>query len=226
MSQIAVFFLLIMTQILAMLLALLGVETLPVNPLGWFLFLVGVCYTAGVGILYFIRRERFWEAVLEWATKYEIPNDRFLWFIILGLSAVFYLSPVEFLFLVPILPRNTWISYSGVGLLILGIALFIWARQTLLINSNTSPSVTAEQTLVQSGPYRFIRNPAYAGYLLVSLGVSLGYSSLAGVASIIVLLLPSLVYRMKLEEKMLSERFGAPYLQYMERTKRMIPGVW
>jgi hypothetical protein len=32
---------------LAMLLALLGIETIPTNPLGWFLLLVGVINSAG-----------------------------------------------------------------------------------------------------------------------------------------------------------------------------------
>ena len=52
MSQIAKFFLLVVAPILAMLLALLGVETIPANPLGWFLLLVGVVYIAGVVIVY------------------------------------------------------------------------------------------------------------------------------------------------------------------------------
>ena len=69
MSRIAVFFLLVITPILAMLLALLGVETLPTNPLGWFLLLVGVIYSAGVIIVYSIRKERFWEPAGDGITK-------------------------------------------------------------------------------------------------------------------------------------------------------------
>jgi len=46
-SHYAVFFLLVISPMLAMLLALLGIETIPTNPLGWFLLLVGVINSAG-----------------------------------------------------------------------------------------------------------------------------------------------------------------------------------
>jgi protein-S-isoprenylcysteine O-methyltransferase Ste14 len=86
--------------------------------------------------------------------------------------------------------------------------------------------VNSGQTLVQSGPYQFIRHPAYTGYLLMALGISLGYASLVGIILVLALLLPSLVYRIKVEEKLLIEHFGTAYHQYMRKTKRLIPGIW
>ena len=226
MTRKAQLFLLGVAPILAMLLALLGVATLPTNPLGWFLLLVGVAYTAGVIIVYFIRKDRFWESALGGATTHEERGDRSLLFITLGISAAFYLSPVEYLYLSAVLPRNAWMSFSGVGLVVLGIALFVWARRALGKSYSGHVSVKTGQTLVQSGPYRLIRHPAYAGYLLMALGISLGYSSLAGLASILVLLLPSLIYRMKVEERLLTKHFGEAYCQYADVVKRIIPGIW
>ena len=106
MSRIAVFFLLIIAPILAILLALLGVETIPTNPLGWFLFLVGVTYSAGVIIVYWVRKERFWEPAVERIAIREERSDRSFWFIALGMSAAFYLSLVEYLYFHTRLPRN------------------------------------------------------------------------------------------------------------------------
>ena len=226
MSQVAKFFLLVVAPILAVLLALLGVETLPANPLGWFLLLVGVVYTAGMVIVYAIRKERFWESSLAGAPTHEERGDRSLWFITLGMVAAFYLSPVEYLYLPASLPRNAWLAFSGLGLVALGIVLFVWARRALGKSYSGHVSVKTGQALVQSGPYRLIRHPAYAGYLLMALGLSLGYASLAGLASILVLLLPGLVYRMSVEEKLLTGHFGEAYRQYMHRTKRLIPGIW
>jgi protein-S-isoprenylcysteine O-methyltransferase Ste14 len=82
------------------------------------------------------------------------------------------------------------------------------------------------QELVQRGPYRIIRHPAYAGYLLMAFGISLGYSSIVGLIAIPVLLLPGLVYRMELEEKFLAGYFGETYHQYFRITKRLLPGIW
>jgi hypothetical protein len=62
MSQMAVLFLMIVAPALAICLALLGVETLHTNPLGWFLFLTGIVYAAGIVIVAYIRRDRFWES--------------------------------------------------------------------------------------------------------------------------------------------------------------------
>lgn len=226
MSQVVKFFLLVVATILAMLLALLGIKTIPTNPSGWFLLLVGVAYTAGVIIAYFVRKERFWDSGISGATTHEERGDRSLWFIALGMIAAFYLSPLEFLYLSAILPRNAWMSFFGIGLIASGIALFIWARRTLGMNYSGHVSVKAGQTLVQSGPYRFIRHPAYLGYLWMALGISLGYSSLAGIFALLVLLLPALIYRINVEEKMLAGHFGDVYWRYAGTTKRLVPGIW
>ena len=226
MRRIATFFLLVIAPVLAMLLALLGVETLRANPLGWLLLLAGVAYTAGVVIVFFIRKERFWESALDGATTHEERGDHSLWFITLGMSAAFYLSPLEYILVAAVLPRNNWIAFSGVGLVAVGIALLVWARRALRQSYSGHISVKAGQTLVQDGPYRFIRHPAYAGYLLMALGISWGYSSLAGLISLLALLLPSLVYRISIEEKLLTGHFDEAYRQYARRVSRLIPGLW
>lgn len=225
MSQIAKYFLLVVAPILAVLLALLGFETLPTNPLGWFLLLVGVVYIAGIIIVYAIRKEHFWESPLKGSPTHEERGDRSLWFITLGMIAAFYLSPVEYLYLPASLPHTAWMAFSGLGLVFLGSILFVWARRALGKSYSGHVSVKTGQALVQSGPYRLIRHPAYAGYLLMGLGISLGYSSLAGLTSVL-LLLPGLIYRMKVEEQLLTEHFGDAYRQYACKVQRMIPGIW
>ena len=226
MSRTATFFLLVVAPALAILLALLGVETVRANPLGWFLLLLGIAYASGVVIAYYIHRERFWESRVCGATTEEEISDRSFWLITFALMTVFYLSPLEYLYSDAILPRNTWMSSVGVLLVVLSSGLFIWARRALRKNYSGHISVKTGQALVQDGPYRIVRHPAYAGYLCMALGISLGYSSLAGLISVLVLLLPSLVYRIKVEEKLLTEHFGDTYRQYMRKTKRLIPGIW
>jgi protein-S-isoprenylcysteine O-methyltransferase Ste14 len=226
MSRLVVFFLLVVTPLLAVLLAFLGIKTIPANPLGWFLMLVGVVYAAGLIIVYFFRKERFWESAREGGTTQEEHGDRSLWFITLGMSAVFYASPLDYLYLPAVLTRSAWMSSIGLVLVALGVMLFIWARRALRKEYSGHLSVSTGQILVQDGPYALIRHPAYAGYLFMALGISLGYSSLVGFASLLVLLLPGLVYRMNVEEKLLSEHFGEAYRRYARAVKRLIPGIW
>src|SRR5574340_39796 len=226
MSRAAVFFLLGFSQILALLLALLGLKTLAANPLGWILVLVGTGYVLGTGIVFLLRRQRFWESDTGGAVVKEEKGDKSFWFISLGMLAGFFFSPLEYLYLPAILPRNAGFTAAGLGLAILGVGLFVWARRTLKKNYSGHISVNSRQELSRTGPYRIIRHPAYSGYLLMTLGISLGYSSLAGLISTLVLLIPSLAYRMKVEEKLLSAYFGEDYRQYRNTTKRIIPGIW
>jgi protein-S-isoprenylcysteine O-methyltransferase Ste14 len=45
-------------------------------------------------------------------------------------------------------------------------------------------------------------------------------------AGIALFLLPELAYRMNVEEKLLAEHFGEEYINYVRRSKRLIPGIW
>lgn len=226
MSRLAILFLLGVAPALAICLSLLGLETLRTNLLGWFLFLTGIIYAAGTVSVAYIRREQFWESNHGYAAVQGEPGDRSFWLITLGMIAAFYLSPLEYLYFAARLPRTAWMESTGVGLVLLGSILFVWARRTLGMNYSGHVLVKDGQDLVQSGPYRIIRHPAYAGYLLMALGISLGYTSLAGCVSILFFLLPAVIYRIRLEDHFLAEHFGAQFDQYAWRTKRLLPGIW
>jgi protein-S-isoprenylcysteine O-methyltransferase Ste14 len=86
--------------------------------------------------------------------------------------------------------------------------------------------VKVNHRLVQEGPYQLVRHPGYTGYIIMAIGLSIGYSSLIGLFAIAALLLPGLVYRMKVEETLLTQQFGDGYKQYTLKTKRLIPGIW
>lgn len=226
MNQSAVRFLMVAAPALAICLALLGIETIHANLLGWFLFLTGIIYAAGVVIVAYLRRERFWESQDLGQIVQEERGDCSFWLITLGLMSVFYLSPLEYLFIAEWLGRTIWMQTAGMVLVALGGALFAWARYVLRLEYSGHVSVKQAQGLIQHGPYRFIRHPAYAGYLLMALGVAIGYSSLAGLAAILVFLFPSLAYRIKVEERFLFEHFGEAYRRYVNMTKRLVPGIW
>jgi len=56
--------------------------------------------------------------------------------------------------------------------------------------------------------------------------VIVSYSSLIGLIAVPVLLLPGLAYRMKVEERLLTEVFGDEYRSYARKSKKLIPGIW
>ena len=226
MSRWAVFFLVLVALGLSILLFILGLVTAKTNLLGWFLMVTGFVYFFGVIFVYWIRKIQFWGPRTGGKPLKEERNDWSFWFIVLGMVAMFYLPPVEYLLMPAILPRMVSIEIIGFLLIISGSVLFIWARRTLGNFYSGHVSVVEGQQLVQSGPYHFIRHPAYAGYTLITLGLSLGYSSIAGFAAILFLLLPSVIYRLRVEDKLLAEHFGVEFNQYAARVARLVPGIW
>jgi isoprenylcysteine carboxyl methyltransferase (ICMT) family protein YpbQ len=79
---------------------------------------------------------------------------------------------------------------------------------------------------VQSGPFRWMRHPAYFSIILelVSAGLILNakFSFLVG----FLLFAPSLWLRIRLEEQALVEKFGARYQQYIKDTPALVPYKW
>ena len=61
------------------------------------------------------------------------------------------------------------------------------------------------------------------GFLLMGLGIAMGYSSLIGLGAVPLLLFPGLYYRMRVEEKLLEQQFGEEYRQYASKTGRIFP---
>jgi protein-S-isoprenylcysteine O-methyltransferase Ste14 len=225
-SRTGVFFLVIVTLGLEILLALLGCATISSNLLGWFLLITALTYFFGIVIVYWIRGIRFWQPRAKGEMITEERNDRSFLFMVIGMIAAFYLPPIEYLNFTTPFPRGREMQISGLLLIIFGSVLFVWARRALGEFYSGHVSVIEGQQLIQNGPYHFIRHPAYAGYLLITLGLALGYSSLAGFAAILFLLLPSVIYRIEVEDKLLAQYFGSSFNDYARNTNRLIPGVW
>ncbi len=226
MSRTAIFFLLVLAPALALVLALLGLETLSANILGWLLLAIGVGYPAGAITNFWIHKEPFWKTKAGGDTLVEEIGDKSFWLILPGFLTTFFVPPLEYIYLPAFLPRVGWMEIIGLALIIIGVALRLWTRISIKGHYSGHVQVTAEQQLVQSGPYRYIRHPGYAGYLFMALGICLGYSSLIGLAAIPIFMLPGFVYRMNLEERLLAESFGDEYRAYVHRTKCIFPGIW
>src|SRR5215472_2000219 len=80
-------------------------------------------------------------------------------------------------------------------------------------------------TLQKTGIYSVIRNPSYLGLLITALGWVLTFRSGIGVLLVAALLVP-LVARIRSEERLLREHFGAEYDTYCKHTWRLVPGVY
>ncbi|MFF4186474.1 methyltransferase family protein [Streptomyces sp. NPDC001691] len=107
-----------------------------------------------------------------------------------------------------------------------GAGLRLWAIVTLGRFFRGTVHVQQDHRVVRSGPYRWVRHPAYSGIALA--GLALGVT-LDNAAALLVLAAGgalALGYRIRVEEKLLSEALGTAYREYAAGTRRLIPGLW
>ena len=119
-----------------------------------------------------------------------------------------------------------WSSWLGALLTIGGTIFRQWAIRTLGRFFTRSVRVSSDQTVVQDGPYRWLRHPSYTGAALAAAGIGLALGNAVSLACLLVAVLAGFGYRIHVEEKALLEALGEPYRAYRARTKRLIPFVW
>ena len=102
--------------------------------------------------------------------------------------------------------------------------MLAWTFRSLGKNLTDTVVTRQEHTLIQHGPYRWIRHPLYTSAALLVVAI---FSTTANWFFLTtgVVLLCVLVMRTRTEEKNLVARFGESYLQYMERTGRFVPRI-
>jgi len=120
-----------------------------------------------------------------------------------------------------------WVLFLG-GLALMGggVVVRLWAILTLGRFFTVDVRVHARQTVVDGGPYRWVRHPAYTGLLLFFVGMGL---SLTNWASLLVLaLLPAvgLLVRIRSEERALLAGLGEDYRRFAATRRSLFPGIW
>jgi protein-S-isoprenylcysteine O-methyltransferase Ste14 len=114
---------------------------------------------------------------------------------------------------------------AGVFLFAAGGALRLWPVFVLGERFSGLVAIQRGHTLVTAGIYRFIRHPSYLGLLVSAFGWGLAFRSGVGVL-LAALMIPPILARIRAEERLLREEFGAEYDGYCARTSRLIPGVF
>lgn len=109
-------------------------------------------------------------------------------------------------------------------LVVSGASLAVWAGRTMGRSLTPFPRPSASGRLVESGPFRWVRHPVYAGGLLFFAGWSLviGPVALLLTAALAVLW----AFKARAEERFLHHAFPG-YAGYARRVRwRLLPGVY
>ena len=107
-----------------------------------------------------------------------------------------------------------------------GITIRQWAVWTLGRFFTIDVRVQSGQTVVDRGPYRWVRHPAYTGLIMTFVGLGLTLGNWAALALLAVVPTAGLVYRMRVEEDALLDGLGEPYRRYAAGRPRLFPGIW
>ena len=115
---------------------------------------------------------------------------------------------------------------AGVACFAIGLWLFYRSHADLGTNWSITLEVREQHRLITEGVYRRIRHPMYLALVLYSIGQLLVVPNWVAGPSYLVTFGVLFLLRVRAEERMMLEQFGAEYQAYMARTKRLIPRVW
>ena len=134
---------------------------------------------------------------------------------------------VEYFFF-PHLKQVTWITYVGLGLVVLGQT----ARSVAMWHAggNFSHYVATrkerEHRLVKEGVYSVLRHPSYTGYWWWAVGTQIMLGNVVCALGFAAVLIVFFRRRIEDEEMLLGRFFGDEYKEYRQKSWVLIPGVW
>lgn len=115
------------------------------------------------------------------------------------------------------------LRWGGLGLVVLGVGVALWAIATLGRHYDLELEIHRDHELVRIGPYRFVRHPIYTGLGLHFAGACLATGNLALIAGTLLVTVPALYLRARTEERLLRQRFGPAYDAYSREVGMLVP---
>jgi protein-S-isoprenylcysteine O-methyltransferase Ste14 len=146
---------------------------------------------------------------------------------LLGLNGIGMIIPVVYVF-------SSWMDFANynlsvwlgwVGVVLFSFAILLLWRSHHDLGRNWTPTVAKRYNaeLITSGVYKHIRHPMYTAHLIWAVAqIMILHNWIAGYSFLIVQV-PFYFIRIKNEERMMIEQFGAAYKDYMKKTSRLIP---
>jgi protein-S-isoprenylcysteine O-methyltransferase Ste14 len=121
---------------------------------------------------------------------------------------------------------RTVAAWCALPLLWAGTALRLWSFRTLGHYFTFTVQTSPDQQVVTTGPYRFVRHPAYTALLLAVAAVGLLIGNWLSLVVLVSAVTGALVYRITVEERALERDIGPAYREYAATHKRLVPFVW
>ena len=119
-----------------------------------------------------------------------------------------------------------FVALLTMSLAVISVSFFIAALKALGKEWSLTARVLEGHRLVRSGPYRVVRHPIYTAMLglLIATGITFSRWQLL-LASVTVFLIGTFI-RIRTEDKLLRQVFGAEFEVYQLKVPAIIPGIY
>ena len=118
------------------------------------------------------------------------------------------------------------VFWFGVALLVSGSLLRRHCWRMLGESFTGDVRVRPDQVVVSRGAYAVLRHPSYTGGILLNTGIGVALGNWASAALLAVASIVVYGYRLVVEERALLAAIGAPYQEFMNTRKRLIPFIY
>jgi protein-S-isoprenylcysteine O-methyltransferase Ste14 len=114
---------------------------------------------------------------------------------------------------------NINFRYTGIGIALLGVIIFVMAMSTMRNSWRAGVDSSQKTKLIKHGIYRFSRNPAFLGFDLFYIGITMAFFN---PLQLIFLCFSICILHLQImeEEKFLPTIFGDEYTNYRQSTGR------
>jgi protein-S-isoprenylcysteine O-methyltransferase Ste14 len=136
--------------------------------------------------------------------------------------AVFAGLALQWAVSLPFMPASVPASWVGGMVFVFALALVAWAIATITRAGSNVPTTLPTTTIVQTGPYRFTRNPIYLGMFLGLVGLAIAFNSLWLLGALVPFALIIRYGVVAHEETYLERKFGDTYRHYRARVRRWL----
>ena len=117
------------------------------------------------------------------------------------------------------------LNLIGLAMFVIGMSIAFIAVGTLRQFYSSTLMIRQGHRLVTHGIYRLTRHPIYLGVIIACIGISVYAESLYGLFAMLALI-PIFLYRIRMEERLLTEEYGDAYRTYCEATKKLVPFIY
>jgi protein-S-isoprenylcysteine O-methyltransferase Ste14 len=129
---------------------------------------------------------------------------------------------LDWLMPLPFLPAAVPAGWVGATVFALALALFVWAIVTMSRAGSNVPTNRPTTTIVDTGPYRFTRNPIYLAMVLGLVGLAIAFNSLWPLLTLVPFVLVIQYGVIAREEAYLERKFADVYRGYRARVRRWL----